>query len=267
LDERAEKTLGEMIESIGFMAITGEDGLFVADRRLFALHNLPRKPFGTGDVVRDWLVACQEAVLVVYNQSKTAQMIDFDSSSLVMRYLWPYRTTLGNRNMFGKSPEEHGFKWYEYMQFIRERYTASLLIPFAFVATHNHFVLDRGGKVFKQSAPVIKLAVGTSEDEHLKLLGLLNSSTGCFWMKSIFHNKGSTVDQRGARQRTAAFEDFYEYTSTGLLKFPLPAEKPVDLPRRLDTLAQEYRQLLPSAMMKRGTPTRRGLDDARTKAE
>jgi hypothetical protein len=28
----------------------------------------------------------------------------------------------------------------------------------AFVrATHNHFVLDRGGKVFKQTAPVIKL--------------------------------------------------------------------------------------------------------------
>ena len=28
---------------------------------------------------------------------------------------------------------------------------------FAFVATHNHFVLDRGGKVFNRSAPVIKL--------------------------------------------------------------------------------------------------------------
>ena len=29
-----------------------------------------------------------------------------------------------------------------------------LSITFAFVATHNHFVLDRGGKVFKQTAPV-----------------------------------------------------------------------------------------------------------------
>ena len=46
-----------------------------------------------------------------------------------------------------------------------------LSITFAFVATHNHFVLDRGGKVFKQSAPVIKLPVGASEDEHWRCSG------------------------------------------------------------------------------------------------
>ena len=31
-----------------------------------------------------------------------------------------------------------------------ERLGRRLSIAFAFVATHNHFVLDRGGKVFKQ---------------------------------------------------------------------------------------------------------------------
>lgn len=51
---------------------------------------------------------------------------------------------------------------------------------FAFVASHNHFVLDRGGKVFTQSAPVIKLPPGATEDDHLTLLRLLNSSTACF---------------------------------------------------------------------------------------
>ena len=64
------------------------------------------------------------------------------------------------------------------------------IIAFAFVATHNHFVLDRGGKVFKQSAPVIKLPEGASEDDHLALLGLLNSAIACFWMQQVFHNKG-----------------------------------------------------------------------------
>jgi hypothetical protein len=64
------------------------------------------------------------------------------------------------------------------------------LIAFAEVATHNHFVLDRGGKVFKQTAPVIKLPAGASEDEHLGLLGLLNSSVACFWLKQVCHNKG-----------------------------------------------------------------------------
>ena len=58
------------------------------------------------------------------------------------------------------------------------------------MATHNHFVLDRGGKVFKQTAPVIKLPEGATEDEHLALLGVLNSSTACFWLKQVCHDKG-----------------------------------------------------------------------------
>ena len=38
-----------------------------------------------------------------------------------------------------------------------DRLRTPLSIAFAFVATHNHFVLDRGGKVFNRTAPVIKL--------------------------------------------------------------------------------------------------------------
>ena len=65
-----------------------------------------------------------------------------------------------------------------------------LSIVFAFVATHNHFVLDRGGKVFNRSAPVIKLPVGASEDDHLGLVGVLNSSAACFWLKQVSHDEG-----------------------------------------------------------------------------
>ena len=54
----------------------------------------------------------------------------------------------------------------------------------------------------------------------------------------MFHNKGSTVDQRGARQRTAAFEDFYEFNTTQLLSFPLPVDRPVGF-------AQQINQLVP----------------------
>ncbi len=57
------------------------------------------------------------------------------------------------------------------------------------VATHNHFVLDRGGKVFNSTAPVIKLPPEATEDDHLALLGLLNSSTACFWMKQVCHRQ------------------------------------------------------------------------------
>ena len=108
-------------------------------------------------------------------------------------------------------------------------------------------MLDRGGKVFNRSAPIIKLPSNATEDDHLALLGLLNSSTACFWMKQVFHNKGSTVDERGARQRTMPFEDFYEHTGTGLSKFPIPEQKPISLPRLLDQMAREYGESLPDA--------------------
>src|SRR4030095_10982368 len=83
-----------------------------------------------------------------------------------------------------------------------------LSITFPQITTYSHFVLDRGGKVFNRTAPIIKLPVESSEEDHLALLGLLNSSTACFWMKQISHNKGSTVDDKGARQTTVAFENF-----------------------------------------------------------
>jgi hypothetical protein len=142
-----------------------------------------------------------------------------------------------------------------------------LSIAFAFVATHNHFVLDRGGKVFNRSAPIIQLPSDATEDDHLTLLGLLNSSTACFWMKQVFHNKGSTVDERGARQRTMPFEDFYEHTGTGLSKFPIPEQKPVSLPRLLDQMAREYGASLPDEVIRAGMPTAEVLAKARARAD
>jgi len=150
--------------------------------------------------------------------------------------------------------------------FFPNRFRTPLSIAFAFVATHNHFVLDRGGKVFNRSAPVIKLSAGASEDDHLALLGLLNSSTACFWLKQVCHNKGSTVDQQGARQRTAPFEDFYAFNGTKVKEFPLAEPYPTDLARRLDALAQELSACLPAALCARETPTRAALDAARERA-
>ena len=60
-------------------------------------------------------------------------------------------------------------------------------ITFAEVATHNHFCLDRGQKVFNQTAPVIKMPQSATEDDHYGLTGLLNSSAVCFWLKQMCH--------------------------------------------------------------------------------
>ena len=108
-------------------------------------------------------------------------------------------------------------------------------IAFAFVATHNHFVLDRGGKVFNRHAPVIKLPAGASEDDHLRLLGLLNSSTACFWLKQVSQAKAGSGMGRGVQPED--WMERYEFTGTKLQEFPLPAELPLERARRLDGLA------------------------------
>src|SRR5699024_5649886 len=103
--------------------------------------------------------------------------------------LWPLKRFLAKRGTFKGDMGNSGRMWWEYMQHTQSAYDTPLSITFAEVATHNHFVLDRGGKVFKQTAPVIKLPEGASEEEHLHLLGVLNSSTALFWLKQNAHSK------------------------------------------------------------------------------
>ena len=122
-------------------------------------------------------------------------------------------------------------------RFTRDKLRTPLSIAFACVATHNHFVLDRGGKVFNRTAPVIKLPPDATEDDHLALLGLLNSSTACFWMKQVFHNKGGTVESGRCATDDEAGRHFASSTAPVCSKFPLPADRPLELARQLDSLA------------------------------
>lgn len=141
-----------------------------------------------------------------------------------------------------------------------------LSITFAFVATHNHFVLDRGGKVFKQSAPVIKLPEGASVEDHLRLLGVLNSSVACFWLKQNSHNKGEGGGARveaGYAARGEAWRESYEFTGTTLKDFPLPATTPVARAKLLDQLAHDLQHQSPVELATRVTPTASALQTAR----
>jgi len=133
------------------------------------------------------------------------------------------------------------------------------------VATHNHFVFDRGGKVFKQSAPVIKLPAGASEDEHLELLGLLNSAVACFWMKQVFYCKGAGGVNEGFKAES--WERFYEFDGTKLKRFPIPSGQVLRWSRRLDDLARELTDNLPSAIAGRRVPTRDTLKEARARVD
>lgn len=134
-----------------------------------------------------------------------------------------------------------------------------------FVSTHNHFALDRGGKVFKQTAPVIKLPGGASEGRHLELLGVLNSSAACFWLKQVCHDKGN--GGYGGGIASEEWERFYEFTATKIKGFPLPKKMPMERSKAVDSLAQRLSSLEPSSVVEAETPTAERLKEVRSEYE
>jgi len=181
-----------------------------------------------------------------------------------LRYLWPWRTNLRNRLYFGKRPEQRGLRWFDLGIFFSNRHNTPLSLTFAEMDTRNNFALDRGGKVFKQSAPVIKLAAELAETHHLGLLGLLGSSTSCFWLKHVSHNYGDKLDVQGARITGEPYFDTYDFTTSTVKNLPIPAELPLEFGRELDGLAQRLSGVMPSAVCAMSVPTRDRLDVARS---
>ncbi|MFI6754147.1 BREX-2 system adenine-specific DNA-methyltransferase PglX [Rhodococcus coprophilus] len=264
---RCASQLRTSVKEIGFGAVTAEDSAFMlgADKlRRSAVMQEFQRPVVEGDVVREWAVAPAQAALWPYNE----QTLDPELKAVTARLLWPNKAMLSLRINLGQSQLERGLTWFEYSMFFKDRYRTPLSITFAFVATHNHFVLDRGGKVFKQSAPVIKLPEGATEDDHLRLLGVLNSSVACFWLKQNSYPKGGDpVGQDGARVSAEAWSDRYEFTGTTLKDFPLLSDYPLARSRILDSFAQELVSYTPIAIAEESIPTAEALQSARRQSE
>jgi SAM-dependent methyltransferase len=210
------------------------------------------RPYVLGVDVRDWCIGGDTMVWYPYTAN---------NESAFLRRRWFLRALLAGRHTFQGVMEDAGLRWWDFMQHTASAYRTPLSITFAFVTTHNQFVLDRGGKVFKQSAPVIKLPEGATEEEHLRLLGLLNSSVACFWMKQVCQRK--TQAGGGGGSANVPFSHQYEFDSTKLQQFPVVEGEVVELARELDRLAAEAAEQTPAAACRRDVPTREALDGAR----
>lgn len=268
VEQRAIGPLSTVIREMGRVTHTGADEIYIGSAKTWERLGIdPRQyqPLVDGYAVRSWSILERDSVLFPYDE--TLVVLPDTSSPSFFRFLWRYKQPLGARREPGGTHEEIGLTWYEWSRFQRARYRTKLGICFADVATHNEFSLDTTGRVFSRPAPVIKLPIGSDEATHLGLLGLLNSSTACFWLKQVAHNKGSTVDQAGARQRTSPFEDFYQFNGTKVGAFPVTVERPFDLATELDALARQRQSQLPATVVARTTPTRTALDAARAHAE
>ena len=235
IEQRSTNRLVNVVEVIGRTNVCGEDDVWIVPRRACVriFGESQCCTFVIGEVVRDWSI--DPVVDVIYPYETIGGVPIQINAPAVRFHLWRYRALLRARTIFGKSIEAKGV-WYEHLEHYRDRLATPLSIAFAFVATHNHFVLDRGGKAFKHSAPIIKLRANSTEDDHLSLLAWVNCSVVCFWMKQVSTNPGGSGIGRGVQDE--AWEHRRQFDSTKLSQLPVfDAAFAVGFGRALDSNA------------------------------
>jgi hypothetical protein len=254
--------LSLILDDVGLAVVTGEDSAFALSEPYPPRRGrVPTKACGDGGDLRDWLLEKRIWMASAYDAEWNLLNCNNGLDGLIY-HLWPIREVLLARKKFSISMRDRGEAWYSWREIYPGKLKLQFAVSFPLVATHNHFVLDRSMTPFKHSSSVIKLPAGAGEDEHLALLGVLNSSAACFWLKQVCHNKGG--GGIGGGIASEEWEQFYEFTGTKLQEFPLPADLPLDLGRELDRLAQLLATQEPSAVCERETPTREALDLARS---
>jgi hypothetical protein len=264
IEKSALTRLSSHVAGIGFCAVTREDDAYIGGCGVLRRKGVEVdfiNPVIGGAAVRDWGFVADEEILVPYDRATLEPVL----STQAKKILWPARTPLRYRKALSGTQEEQGLTWFEYSSFSPVRYSSDLLLSFAFVATHPQFVLSRFRRVFIRSAPVIRLPEGATEDDHLRLLGVLNSSTACFWLKQVSQSKGNGGIGGGISDEL--WEHRFEFTGTKLQEFPLPKAYPLELARELDAAAQRLTAVSPAAIANQGVPTRERLAEARREWE
>lgn len=251
----------EVTGAIGFASFPGLDDAFIAPPRYFPRRGITEdlhRQLIVGEVVRDWSLLPDLDAFTPYTASADPISAMPPAALIAM---WPFRTILGSTKGFGGvTKAETTDSWWSWYRWVPLRYRVPLGITFAFVATHNHFVFDRGGNVYKQTAPVIKLSENASESDHLRLLGLLNSSTGGFWLKENSHDKGN--GGIGGGIASTEWERFYELTGTVLMQFPLADGDSLARSQHLDLSAHALGLNRPMAVLAESGADREALTRA-----
>ena len=241
IDENAASSLGNVAE-VGIFGMTNADDCMVVPKGVAARTDIESDMvcgLVIGECVRDW--AALDSTDSIYPYHWPAGLVKPDDRPALMRFLWSFRTTLRERATFGGGTyHSDGLPWWKWHQVTSTRIETPLTITFAFVATHNHFVLDRGGRVFNRTAPIIKLPPEATEEDHLALLGYLNSSTACFWMKQVMFSKGA--GGIGGGYHTETWSRRMEFDGTKMKAVPVPSladRNLVELGRRMDRLGSQ----------------------------
>ncbi|MER6554785.1 BREX-2 system adenine-specific DNA-methyltransferase PglX [[Kitasatospora] papulosa] len=252
---KGRRVLASVIDKpIGRAIRAGLDDAFVRPLRASFRTRAPRdgiRPLMVGECVRDWMAAPVDGIWYPY----ASALGDLG----LAEELWPYRVPLSERRTFQGGMEEAGLAWWEYQQHTASAYRENLSITFPYVSTDVNFSMDRGGSVFKQTAPVIKLRENAEERDYLSILSVLNSSTASFWLKQVCFDRGNGGIGGGISDEQ--WEHWYAFNGRQIEQLPLPMIMPVGSAEALDRLASERAAVEPRAVVVTSV-TRAQLDRA-----
>ncbi|MEU3217073.1 BREX-2 system adenine-specific DNA-methyltransferase PglX [Streptomyces sp. NPDC006971] len=243
---------------IGAAAISGEDNaFFLPDTQTARRMRLSRSlPVATGSAVRDLTV--NSSMICIWPYGPDLERLSENETPGNISSLWPYRRLLQKRKRFGVEidaiPE---LKWYEFRELYKAKMQSPISITFAEVATHNHFAVVEGERIFNQTSPLIKLAPPAERSDYVTIMGLLSSSTACFWLKMACHNKGGSGLGRGFQDQE--WENRYQFNGTNVERFPIPSTSHLLLATALDILAKKFGCTSPSVISSKAPPTTRTL--------
>lgn len=248
---------------IGFASFSGADDAFYLPAKWHHRFNTPKsltRPMVVGENIRDWNATPTYVALVPYTPE--GKLIPLDPDAHWGRHLWTYKQIMGRLTDFsGRTRFASNIPWWSWYRWVAERYKTPEMIAFSHVATHMHASFDTSGMTYNQHAPVIKLRDDASMEEHIRLLGLLNSSTACFWLKMVSHGKGNGGVNEGLRGEK--WEEFYEFTGTKLQEFPLPSEYP-SISTTLKKLSEQLSANTPESVTANTTPTLDALRESKS---
>lgn len=244
LNQFGSFTIKDVCPSIGYACFPGLDPPFVVDRGTLQRRRIQQdfiKPYIVGETIRDWGVSSDETALVPYDSD--FELLPYDDSQSWARLLWPYRSSLKTLKTFGnKTRGETGEAWWSWYRWIPKKVNRQLSIVYAKIATHFHGTLDRGGKTFNGSVFVVNLDDDASEASYQALLGIMNSSLACFWMKQVFHPQGTTnADVSLDKGRPES--NRYQLAATGMKSLPLVTKEVEELSTIL-TISQKLGHLV-----------------------
>ncbi len=265
LEESKECTLCQIIGDIGIFAISAADEIFTGSPILFKRNAIEEeiiKSLVEGDQVREWSITPSNDAIFPYLFEKLCELNNLPN---FRKYAWPWRTELGNRATFGRSTYfDEGRPWWEWHQVSLSRLTPDYTICFGEITTHNNFYLVRGGSVFNRTSPVIKLNASAAESDYSRILGTMNSSTTCFWLKQVcFPKGGDHQGSEGARVRASLWDERYSFNSTQVKECPIPPQGTTRTVSALQSCSDRLANMAPDSLTQRNKVSSKKLTEAK----